>query len=193
MNRTPTFVSFLVAALVALAVSVISCGDTIDEVAAAGENTEVAAEPTAERLIERSKARWDLVVAAQQDEERWIEIYDFELPQVKRAQTLGMFLEGKEKFHYDSPTPPQVLLIEEDKGYIQVDCTWLAYKHPVIGQNDPGLTHLMEMLEVWHWVEGDWYMVGGWHERPEYFRENPEFGPKIDAYLAAQDEKAAGN
>ena len=191
MNRTPTFVSFLIAALVSSAVMVISCADGVDEVAAAGNSETVVAEPTAERLIERSQARWELVVAAQQDDTRWVDIYDFELPELKRAHTLGMFLEGKEKFHYDAPTPPQVLLIEEvdgvHTGYVQVDCTWLAYKHPVIGENDPGLQHLMEMLEVWEFAEGEWYMVGGWHERPKYFQEKPEFGPKVDAYLAAQD------
>jgi hypothetical protein len=196
MNRTPSFVSFLVAALVALAVSVISCGDSLDSVDASApksSSTQVP-EKTAERLVERSMERWKLIVAAQEDETKWIEIYGYELPEVRRHETLGVYLEGKHKFHYDAPTMPRVLLIDGELGYVQVDCTWLAFMHPVIAQNSPGRQDLMEMLEIWHWSEGDWYFEAPPRERQEYFRENPELLDKMDAYLAvpssAQGESA---
>ena len=136
--------------------------------------------------FERSMERWKLIVAAQEDETKWIEVYGFELPEVRRHETLGIYLEGKEKFHYDSPTRPQVLLLEDDTAYIQVDCTWLAFMHPRIASNNPGRQDLMEMLEVWRWSEGDWYFEAPPRERREFFRENPELLEKVEAYLDGQ-------
>ena len=185
MNRTPSFVSFFIAALVAVAVSIISCGESPSEVDAASPAVQATKiEKTAERLIERSIERWKLVVGAQEESSKWIDVYGFELPENKRRMPLEIFLEGKEKFHYDAPTTPSVLLIDGDDAYVQVDCTWLAYMHPVIAKNNPGHQELMEMLEIWRWREGDWYRDGSPEERSEFFKEHVDIAQKVDAYLA---------
>jgi len=181
MNRTPSFVSFFIASLVLVAVSIVSCSDSASVVDAAASTSK--AQKTAEWLVERSISRWKLVVAAQKDPSKWIDAYDYEMPEVRRHETLGLFLDGKEKFHYDSPTRPSVLLIDGDDAYLQVDCTWLAFMHPVVAKNDPGHQELMEMLEVWHWSEGDWYMEGPPRERRQFFVDNPDLAAKSDTYL----------
>lgn len=181
MNRTPSFISFFIAGLVLIAVAITSCSDGIATVDAAASTSK--AEKTAERLVDRSTSRWKLVVAAQEDDSKWIDAYEYEMPEVRKRETLAVFLDGKEKFHYDSPTQPRVLLIDGDDAYVQVDCTWLAFMHPVIAKNNPGHQELMEMLEVWHWSEGDWYMEGPPRERHKFFVDHPELATKSDSYL----------
>ncbi len=184
MNRTPSFVSVFVASLVAVAVLIISCGDSSTSVAAASSKSKAV--PSAERLVQRSTDRWKLITAAPEDSTKWVDAYQYELPEVRRRETLAAFLTGKDKFHYADPTPPSVLLIDGEDGYLQVDCTWLAFMHPVIAKNDPGRQELMEMLEVWHWREGDWYMEGPPRERRQFLIDNPEISEKVDAYLQGQ-------
>ena len=180
MHRTPFLVSVAVGLVCAASVGFLSCTDTNGQsssvAAAAPAETAPAHDPQdTAHLVERSRARLELVVGAQHDSSKWIEVYAYETPELKRNVPLSSYLQGKDQFHYDQPSAPKVLLIEEDEAsssytaYVEVNYLWLAYKHWKIGQEDPNKTELLEALEIWHFVDGEWYFQSPPQRRGEYF------------------------
>jgi hypothetical protein len=128
-------------------------------------------EPTAERLIERSRARWKLVA-----DKNWIEAYDFNAPEVKKMVALAQYLPGKSSHEYANPKVEEVLRIQNDQGYARVGAAWTPH-HPEIAKVklEPGqsLTQDIEMIETWHFVDGDWWFVRAQDEE-EFFHAHAD-------------------
>ena len=193
MIRTPLALATL------LPLFTSGCSDSVDAAAKnAEESTEQSAttpeakpEKTAERLLARSAERLEKMVRARDDSTLWIEIYDYETPEMKESVSLTTFLTGKDKYYYDQPTAPSLLLIEDDTAWVESSCLWLAGMHPAIGDaGDPNLVKPMEMIEVWKWVESDWYFEGPPRRRVDFFDDNPDFLARVkDAREKAQSEQ----
>lgn len=203
MHRTPFLVSVAVGLVCVASVGVLSCSDTRGQtsVSAAGPQQSAASHDPHDtaHLVERSRARMELVVEAQHDSSKWIEVYAYETPELKRNVPLSSYLQGKDQFHYDQPSPPQVLLIEENESgayshtaYVEVNYLWLAYKHWKIGQEDPNKTELLEALEIWHFSDGEWFFQSPPERRGEYFEKHPNLLRKAREWAAARGTASAG-
>lgn len=162
----------------------------------AGATTE--AKPTARRLVQRAAERWDLICRAGDQSKLWIDVYDYEAPAARDAVPLSRFLGNKEDFHYDNPSAPVPLLIEDDTAYVSVNVIWEAGKHSKIGAQsgvvgaDPNRIEFLDMVETWKFVEGDWYFLGPAVRRVDFLEENPDIVRRAQkANEAAQAEKAA--
>ena len=172
----------LLLAACAWPLAAVSCNDASNSVQAQ-DNTKAAAtsegessEPVPERVLERSKERWDLIVKAGEDSTRWVEIYEYLTPTVRKQYPLTSYLPTKEQFAYDQPTEPKILKLAGDKAYLSVRATWLAYKHAQVRQADGGkdLVKPFQSIEEWHWIDGDWYLQQP-HRESDFHRENPDF------------------
>jgi hypothetical protein len=128
-------------------------------------------EATPERLVERSKARWKLVA-----DKNWIEAYDFSAPEVKKMVSLAQYLPGKSNHEYANPVVGEVVKIEKDQGYVRASSMWTPH-HPDLARVklEPGqsLTEQVDVIESWHFVDGDWWYVRAQNEE-EFFHAHPE-------------------
>ncbi len=129
-------------------------------------------QPTEERLVERSKARWGCVSKGD-----WIAAYDFVTPEQKQALPLAQFLPGKDLHEYANPQVQKVLRIEGEKGYVLASAVWTPH-HPQLQQVklEPGqtLTQELKMIETWVWVDGDWMYFTAEGDT-EFLEKHPEF------------------
>ena len=180
-------------AVPALLLTVTSC----DEAEASDKQQNAAAQnetakPTAERVLQRSAERWAKIVAAGEDSSLWVDVYQYEDPQNKAVFKLGEFLANKENFVYDAPTEPKLLLMEDDKAYVDISALWLAGRHNLVASAEiggsPDRVEPMEMIEIWRFVEGDWFFQGPPKRKNEFFRDNPDFLTRAqEAAAAARD------
>ena len=169
-------------AFTGLVFGLVGCdGNSTSSVNAAGksETEKVAAAPTAESVIANSKERWDKIVRASEDESLWIELYDYETPEFKSAVSLSQFLSKKGDFHYDQPTEPKLLLLEDDTAYLDVSALWLSGRHPMVKTaqigGDENMVQTLDMIEIWHWMDGSWKIQSPPKRKNEFFNENPDF------------------
>lgn len=115
-------------------------------------------QPTAERALERSRARWAAVVKPD-----WITAYDFQAPEMKRALPIATYLVGVAVHKFENPRVIEVLRIEKDDAYVHCKVQWTPQptpEHPEIGKVKlkPGesMTQDVDQVETWRWAEGDW-------------------------------------
>ena len=178
MNRKASVLSVL--PTLALVLGAFSCQpETTPSSVHAGEATVAETdEPTTERVIERCSERWAKIVAAGEDPSIWVEIYEYETPAQKANLSLPSFLSNKDKYIYDSPAKPRVLLIEDDIAYVDMAVHWLAGRHPMIRSasigGDPNRVEPMDLIETWQWINGDWHFVRP-DNKSEFLRVNPDF------------------
>ena len=186
--RSPFVTTIALAAILGLA----ACSDSANQVQAQANRAQAQdrAETTpaidytgatAERVLKRSEQRWALIVEAAKSQERWVEVYDFLTPSMQEGFPITVYLPTKVKFHYDEPTSPKLLKLEEDRAFLQVSATWLAYLNPDVRKAAGGETLVkpFQSIEEWHWVEGDWYLERP-HRESDFYRDNPDFFGKPD-------------
>ena len=176
MKRKASLLSALSA--LALVLSVTGCSNDMHAGERATTSKEASqAQPTAEGVARRCAERWDKIVAAGKEPSLWVEVYDYETPLRKRSLSLPEFLGNKADYIYDQPTKPKVLLIEDDRAWVDMSVQWLAGEHPAVrvANNLPGeMIEPMDMIEEWQWVNDEWHFVGPTLKN-EFFRENPDF------------------
>lgn len=128
-------------------------------------------QPTAERLAQRAKERWEKIAKAD-----WIEAYDFLTAEQKQAMPLAQYLSGKQNFEYANPVVKEVLKVEGDHGYVRVSTRWTPH-HPQFKKVklEPGqtLTQEIELIETWNFSDGDWLYLRPQREE-EFFAEHSE-------------------
>lgn len=162
--------------------ALVACQDATTTVQAQESTPEVdatkapASEPVPERVLERSKARWDLIVRANEEKELWIEVYHFLTPSVQKAYPITAYLPTKEQFSYDQPSEPKILKIVDNRAYVAVRATWLAYLHEEVKKAHGGgsLVKPFQSIEEWHWIDDEWYLEQP-HRESDFHRENPDF------------------
>lgn len=189
--RSLTLTSALLFTLLAFG----ACSDSANEVQAHSSDEQDSTEPisyegaTAERVLARSTERWGLIVEAGQNQERWIEVYEFLAPAVRDGYPITVYLPSKAKFHYDQPSKPKLLKLEEGKAFVAVRATWLAYLNPQVRQVEGGesLTKPFQSIEEWDWVEGEWYLQRP-HRESDFHRENPDFFKRASSKKPAAPE-----
>lgn len=141
-----------------------SCGSHSAEAAAPPKPASVLQkhEPTPEHLVERSKARWNLIA-----QKNWIEAYAFSAPEIQKNVSLAQYLAGKNTHEYTDPKVGEVLRIQKDQGYVRVTVAWTPH-HPDLQKVklEPGqsLTETIDMIETWHFTDGDWSYVKAQNE-----------------------------
>lgn len=145
-----------------------------------GSPETAAAEPTAVGVLTRVRDRWDLICRASEDSKLWIEVYDFEAPATREAVSLVSFLSNKQDFHYDQPSEPKLLLLEDDLAYVNLSVVWLSGLHPKIGDvqgvigADRNRVDFLDIVETWKFVDGEWYMAAPPERRDEFLEANPD-------------------
>lgn len=183
MNTHQEFRCLLLAgALLSILLTLSACSDSGSEVQAQSssgdDSTGVVSYEgaTGERILARAQERWGLIVEAGQDQTRWIEVYEFLAPFVRESYPITVYLPSKVKFHYDQPSKPKLLKLEEGKAFVAVSATWLAYLNPQVRQADGGgtLVKPFRSIEEWDWVDGEWYLNQP-HRENDFYRENPDF------------------
>jgi len=129
--------------------------------------------PTDEGLLARARARWGLI-----DTEDWIGAYNFITPEVRKANPIGKYLQGKENHRYDNPVVESILSKDESKGqaYVRSRVVWTP-QHPQIKtlKLEPGqsLTEEVPIVETWKWHKDDWYFVEQ-EGADKFFEEHPQ-------------------
>ncbi len=181
----------IAAAMLSALMTLASCSGSTDQVQAQTPKGEAGAEaqakspsygePIPKRVLERSAERWRLIVEAAAKEERWVEIYGFLTPAVRKEYPITAYLPSKAKFDYDQPTKPKLLKLEGDRAYVAVNATWLAYTNPDVRAAEGGanLIKPFQSIEEWEWVEGEWYLHQP-HRASDFHKEHPDFFARKD-------------
>ena len=164
------------------------------ETASASTEPELQSEPDPERVLQRSVSRWELIVAANESDERWAEVYQFLTPMVRDNYPITSYISTKTNFDYDQPTAPKLLKLVDNKAFVSVNATWLAYKNPQVQQAEGGKTLIraFQSIEEWHWIDDEWYLERP-HRENDFYRENPDFfreeSSKSPETTSAEDSK----
>lgn len=127
--------------------------------------------PTAERLLERSKSRWDVIVRKD-----WIAAYDYLSPEQRKDLSLQDFLRDKSNHLYANPRMETVLKLDGENGYLRGSVLWTP-QHPQLTKAvvPPGqtLTQELQMVETWRWADGDWQYVSADRDY-EFLEKHPD-------------------
>lgn len=134
-------------------------------------------EPTAERALERARARWERGVKAD-----WVAVYDYAAPEAKRERPLNAFLAGMQSHKYENMRATEVVALQGTKAFVRVVGLWTPVDARVKQVKlEPGqsLTQEIEMIEGWQFVDGDWCHVRS-QRVEDFYQEHPELLKKSD-------------
>lgn len=132
-----------------------------------------APQPTAERLLERSRDRWARIQKGGTD---LVSAYDFAAAEQKRMLKLSDFLTNMENHRYENMRVREVVALQNDMGFLRVDGLWTPIGPKVAAVKlEPGqtLTQSINMIEAWRWTGEEWYFVKPYRDN-EFFEEHPD-------------------
>jgi len=115
-------------------------------------------EPDVSLVEARSAARWELVVLSD-----WIQVYDYQLPALRKEVPIGQFLSNKEFHEYRAPSKPRLIGAEGEQAFVELSVLWEPH-HPIIipiptRWDDPDQAEELHVVETWSWHEGEWFFV----------------------------------
>src|SRR5205085_10661656 len=119
---------------------------------------------------------------------------DLLAPDVQREQPVAQFLQRKNFHVYKDMRVTEVVAHKDDQISLRVRGRWTP-QHPEVKRVklEPGqtLTQDVEMIEIWRWIGGDWYL-----QRPMRAEEFLEQFPELQSQGAqstpsAKDAKPA--